>query len=243
MKVHGRQHGHRKTWTIKAMPIEVRRIAVIEGEHGLEPMALFVGRHGLMISAQRWEQVFNDAHARALRIIAEYDLPLEMPRRVRIHDTRHTFAVYMLELLTQLQREKDAEEYARTGRVASYAADHIARNPFLTVMRLLGHRSSGSTMRYLTRKNLWGSFLGYMEGAPGMFLMIGVPSLILLVLISGRMGTSAPDEFRAFAATLLVIPVLVLFLVGTWVMVAIQVVAQIIFAAIIMPVARKEGSF
>ncbi|MFE5072650.1 site-specific integrase [Streptomyces halstedii] len=150
MKVQGRQYGRRKTWTIKAMPAEVRRIAVIEGTHGLEPMALFVGRGGLMISAQRWEQVFNDAHARALRIIAEYNLPLEMPRRIRIHDMRHTFAVYMLELLTQLQREKDAEEYTRSGRVASYAADHIARNPFLTVMGLLGHRSPGSTMRYLT---------------------------------------------------------------------------------------------
>ncbi|MFH8384716.1 site-specific integrase [Kitasatospora sp. NPDC018058] len=152
MKVRGRQFGQRKTWTIKAMPAEVRRIAVTEGDHGLEPMALFVGRSGLMISAQRWEQIFGDAHARALRIIAEYELPLEMPRRVRIHDTRHTFAVYMLELLTELQRAKDAEEYARSGRVAPYAADHIARNPFLTVMRLLGHRSPGSTMRYLTYK-------------------------------------------------------------------------------------------
>ncbi|WP_331747878.1 site-specific integrase (plasmid) [Streptomyces sp. NBC_00984] len=49
MKVHGRQYGRRKTWTVKAMPTEVRRIAVVEGTHGLEPMALFVGRGGPMI--------------------------------------------------------------------------------------------------------------------------------------------------------------------------------------------------
>ncbi|MEV7927703.1 hypothetical protein [Kitasatospora sp. NPDC088779] len=76
-----------------------------------------------------------------------------------------------------------------------------------------------------------------------MFLMIGVPSLILLALISRRRGTSAPDEFRAFSAALLVIPALVLFLVGTWVMVAIQMAVQILFAAIIMPVAREKESF
>ncbi|MFD7597217.1 hypothetical protein ACFV6D_29820 [Kitasatospora sp. NPDC059812] len=108
---------------------------------------------------------------------------------------------------------------------------------------LTAPRMSDRAGGYGARKTLWGSFLGYMEGAPGMFLMIGVPSLILLALISRRRGTSAPDEFRAFAAALLVIPALVLFLAGTWVMVAIQVVVQILFAAIIMPVARKKEIF
>ncbi|MET8405393.1 hypothetical protein [Streptomyces sp900116325] len=58
----------------------------------------------------------------------------------------------MLELLTELLRKQDAEEYARSGRVPAYAADHQSRNPFLTVMRLLGHRRPESTMRYLTYK-------------------------------------------------------------------------------------------
>lgn len=108
---------------------------------------------------------------------------------------------------------------------------------------LTAPRMSDRAGGYGARKTLWGSFLGYMEGAPGMFLMIGVPSLILLALISRRRGTSAPDEFRAFSAALLVIPALVLFLVGTWVMVAIQMAVQILFAAIIMPVAREKESF
>lgn len=152
MKLRGVEHGRRRTWSVKAMDAELRARTMIEGEHGLEPMALFVGRHGRMLTSQRWEQIFLDAHARTLRIIEEHDLELEMPHQVRIHDLRHTFAVYMLELLTELLRKQDAEEYARLGRVPAYAADHQSRNPFLTVMRLLGHRRPESTMRYLTYK-------------------------------------------------------------------------------------------
>ncbi|WP_405682319.1 recombinase XerD [Streptomyces sp. NBC_00057] len=152
MKLRGVDHGRRRTWSVKAMDAELRARTMIEGEHGLEPMALFVGRHGRMLTSQRWEQVFLDAHARTLRIIEERDLELEMPRQVRIHDLRHTFADYMLELLTELLRKQDAEEYARSGRVPVYAADHQSRNPFLTVMGLLGHRRPESTMRYLTYK-------------------------------------------------------------------------------------------
>lgn len=152
MKLGGVQHGRRRTWSIKAMDADLRRLTMIEGEHGLEPMALFIGRRGRMLSSQRWTQIFDVAHARTLRIIEENGVELEMPHRVRIHDLRHTFAVYMLELLTELLRQQDADEHARTGRVPAYAADHQARNPFLTVMRLLGHRRPSSTMRYLTYK-------------------------------------------------------------------------------------------
>ncbi|WP_433194470.1 tyrosine-type recombinase/integrase [Nocardia sp. CA-107356] len=152
MKLRGVEHGRRRTWSVKAMDAQLRARTMVEGEHGLEPMALFVGRHGRMLTSQRWQQIFLDAHARTLRIIAEHDLKLEMPQRIRIHDLRHTFAVYMLELLTELLRQQDAQEYARSGRVPAYAADHQARNPFLTVMRLLGHRRPESTMRYLTYK-------------------------------------------------------------------------------------------
>ncbi|MFJ8858709.1 site-specific integrase [Streptomyces sp. NPDC102451] len=152
MKVSGIHEGRRRTYTVKAMKAPLRRITVIEGDHGLEPMALFVGRNGRMISSQRWEQVFTAAHARTLRIAAEYGLPLEMPSRVRIHDLRHTFAIFMLEQLTELLIAQDAEQFRLTGHTPAYAADHVSRNPFLTVMRLLGHRRPESTMRYLTYK-------------------------------------------------------------------------------------------
>ncbi|MDH6128824.1 recombinase XerD [Kitasatospora sp. GP82] len=152
MKVSGVLHGRRRTFAISAMDAALRKITVFEADHGLEAMALFVGRPGLMVSNQRWEQVFASAHSRAQRLSAECETTVEMPRSVRIHDLRHTFAVYMLEMMTEILRAQDAEEFARSGRVPTYAADHQARNPFLTLMGLLGHRRPESTMRYLTYK-------------------------------------------------------------------------------------------
>ncbi|MCX5165006.1 hypothetical protein OOK39_37955 [Streptomyces sp. NBC_00264] len=58
----------------------------------------------------------------------------------------------MLEQLTELLIAQDAEQFRLTGRTPAYAADHVSRNPFLTIMRLLGHRRPESTMRYLTYK-------------------------------------------------------------------------------------------
>ncbi|MFE0650198.1 tyrosine-type recombinase/integrase [Streptomyces sp. NPDC059534] len=147
MKVSGILHGRRRTFRVSAMTAEVRRLAVIEGDHGLEPMALFVGRGGRMLSKQRWNQIFDDAHARTRRICEDEGLELEMPARFRIHDLRHTFAVIMLELLTRLVLEMEAER-RRAGHDA-YLAEHINLNALLMVQRLLGHKRVSSTMRYL----------------------------------------------------------------------------------------------
>ncbi|MFJ7060023.1 site-specific integrase [Streptomyces microflavus] len=149
MKLRGTLHGRRRTFRVEAMPAEIRRIAVIEGDHGLEPMALFVGRGGLMLSKQRWEQIFDQAHLRSLRICEEHEVDLVMPSRFRIHDTRHTFAIYMLQMLTQLVLREEAEQMAAGGHGA-YLTDHLSRNPLLILQRLLGHRRPGSTLRYLT---------------------------------------------------------------------------------------------
>ncbi|WP_245789022.1 tyrosine-type recombinase/integrase [Amycolatopsis marina] len=148
MKVSGRLHGRQRTFQVEKMTAEVRRIAVIEGAHGLEPMALFVGRGGRMLSKQRWEQIFEDAHVRSVRTVAEHGLDLVMPRRFRIHDLRHTFAVYMLEHLTQLVIEQETDRRLNGGHNA-YLADHLARNPQLILQRLLGHLNPGSTLKYL----------------------------------------------------------------------------------------------
>ncbi|EHR48417.1 site-specific recombinase XerD [Saccharomonospora marina XMU15] len=148
MKVSGRLHGRRRTFSIEKMTAELRRIAVTEGPCGLEPMALFVGRGGRMLSKQRWEQIFDDAHARSLRIAAENGVDMVMPRRFRIHDLRHTFSVYMLEQLTQLVIAQETDRRLNGGHNA-YLADHICRNPQLILQRLLGHLNPGSTMKYL----------------------------------------------------------------------------------------------
>jgi integrase len=147
MKLQGRLHGRPRTFRVEAMPAALRRLAVVEGEHGLEPLALFVGRGGQMLSKQRWEQVFSHALTRAAGIAAAHKLELVLPARLRIHDLRHTFAIYMLQQLTQLVLEQEAER-RRSGH-AAFLADHINRNPLLVVQRLLGHRSPASTMTYL----------------------------------------------------------------------------------------------
>jgi integrase len=148
MKVSGVLHGRRRTFTVSAMTAEMRRLAVFEGDHGLEPMALFVGRGGRMLSKQRWNQVFDAAHARCQRICEEEGLPLEMPDQLRIHDLRHTFAVIMLEVLTKMILATIAERIAEGGHDA-FLAEHANLNALLIVQRLLGHLHASSTMRYL----------------------------------------------------------------------------------------------
>jgi len=149
MRLTGCLHGRRHVFRVEAMPARLRRLTVIEGSGGLEPMALFAGRGGRMLTKQRWEQVFSSAHGRAVRIAAGHGLPVEMPARFRIHDLRHTFAVFMLQQLTELVIEAERTQREAGGH-GGYLADHIARNPLLIVQRLLGHRAPASTMRYLT---------------------------------------------------------------------------------------------
>lgn len=148
MRVTGRLDGRVRTFGIARMDAALRRRAVVEGEYGLEPMGLFVGRGGRMLGRSRWEQVFDAAHWRALRLAAADDPGFEMPRRFRIHDMRHTFAVYMLQQFTQLQLEHERARTEAGGRDA-YLTDHIARNPLITLQGLLGHRVPSSTVHYL----------------------------------------------------------------------------------------------
>jgi integrase len=149
MRLTGLLQGRQRVFRVEAMPVELRRITVTEGSRGLEPMALFAGRGGRMLTKQRWEQVFEAAYDRAVKVAAEQELPVEMPPRFRVHDLRHTFAVFMLQQLTELVIEAERGQREAGGH-CGYLAGHIARNPLLIVQRLLGHRAPSSTMRYLT---------------------------------------------------------------------------------------------
>ncbi|MFD1542794.1 hypothetical protein [Nonomuraea guangzhouensis] len=148
MKVRGRLDDRVRTFKVEMMSAELRRKAVIEGDHGLEPTALFVARGGRMPGKQRWEQVFTAAHVRAIEVAAAHELGLVMPPRFQIHDLRHSFAIYMLQQLTQLVIEQESERIREGGHNA-YLADHLARNPLLIVQRLLGHHNASSTFGYL----------------------------------------------------------------------------------------------
>ncbi|MEU0936082.1 hypothetical protein [Embleya sp. NPDC005971] len=144
MRLGGRFLGRRRAFAIEAMPAPLRRLTVIDRGRGLEPMALFVGARGVMPGKSRWEQVFTAAACRA-RSFADR-AGVVMPVRLRIHDLRHTYAVFMLAILTRLVVR---EENERRAGGSAYAAGHVARNPLLIVQRLLGHRSPATTYRYL----------------------------------------------------------------------------------------------
>jgi integrase len=148
MRVTGTLHGQVRQNAIAQMPAELRAIAVTETDGGLEPMGLFIGSGGRMLSKQSWNQTFTTALARCSRLAQEHQLMLEMPRRVRVHDLRHTFAIYMLKLLTEQVAADEHDRMLRGGHDA-YLDDHIAKYPLLTLQRLLGHRTPSSTMKYL----------------------------------------------------------------------------------------------
>jgi integrase len=148
MRVTGVLDGRRRSFAVREMGEDLRRRAVIEGDRGLEPMALFIGRGAKMPVESRWEQVFDAAHVRALRVARESGSAPEMPRRLRIHDLRHTFAVYMLQLLTELTIAEGVRR-DREGRPDAYLSEHMMKNPLLTLQDLLGHRRVESTLHYV----------------------------------------------------------------------------------------------
>lgn len=147
MKLRGRYQGRDRVFSVPAMKDELRRVTVIEGDHGLEPMALFVGRGGRVPGHSRWEQIFVAASKRAA-VIASRGQAVVMPRKISPHDLRHTFAVYMLKILTQHQIHVEAERRVAGGHEA-YLAEHMAVNPLLKVQELLGHLRPSSTVKYL----------------------------------------------------------------------------------------------
>lgn len=144
--VRGRLGGRLRTWRLHLLPPQLRRIAVIEREYGLEALGLFVGRGGLPISLRAWHATFEIASSRAIELA-----PDQLGgRRARVtpHDLRHTFAVVMLKALTELALAREADR--RDGSLGpATLSEHISINPRLTVQRLLGHSNPATTMIYL----------------------------------------------------------------------------------------------
>lgn len=144
--VRGRLDGRRSRWRLHLLPPHLRRIAVVEREHGLEALGLLLGRGGLPISLRAWHATFQLASTRAI------DLAPEQlgGRRARVtpHDLRHTFAVVTLKALTELALAREAERRAGSLGPATLS-EHISINPRLTVQRLLGHSNPATTMIYL----------------------------------------------------------------------------------------------
>lgn len=147
-RLRGVLDGQQRVFDMSAMPPDLRRITVHEGEFGLEALAVFVCRGGKMPGADSWKR-YRHAAWRRMVAVADESTPRLPARRWRWHDLRHTHA---LQLLTYLERQMDGAEpdpAARRRRHHRYLSEHIRRNPLLIVSRRLGHASPETTYAYL----------------------------------------------------------------------------------------------
>ncbi|MFF2249771.1 tyrosine-type recombinase/integrase [Streptomyces sp. NPDC058142] len=144
-RVQGIFEGQRVSWMVKEMDPELRRLCVLETGDGLEPMALFLGRGGLMPTFSGWDRVRWRAWDRMKEQTGDQAMLL-MPRRCWVyHDLRHTFALRLLIFLTR-QALKDAETQELP---MSTLLEHMLGNPLLSVQRRLGHERPSTTYKYI----------------------------------------------------------------------------------------------
>ncbi|MEU9534764.1 hypothetical protein AB0D00_20940 [Streptomyces sp. NPDC048213] len=146
--VRGVLDGIVREFQMSAMPAKLRRITVFEGQFGLEALALFVCRGGLMPGADAWKGYRHRAWTR-MNALADETTPHLPTRRWRWHDLRHTYAVRLLTYLENIMDGSEPDLQARCRRHRSYLTGHIRHNPLLIVSRRLGHASPETTYQYL----------------------------------------------------------------------------------------------
>ncbi|MFI5895670.1 tyrosine-type recombinase/integrase [Actinoplanes sp. NPDC051513] len=143
-KARGVLDGSSVTRSIRGMAADLRRIAVRETGDGLDPLALFIGAGGRMLTASGWDRVRWAAWERMKARAA--GAAHVLPRRCWVyHDLRHTFALRLLIYLTRLALD-DAQ---RQRAPMSTLLGHMSGNPLLQVQRRLGHASPATTYRYI----------------------------------------------------------------------------------------------
>jgi site-specific recombinase XerD len=147
-RVRGVQQGLEREYTMSAMPADLRRITVTEGEFGLEALTVFICRGGLMPGADSWKR-YRHAAWRRMVDLADETTPRLPAKRWRWHDCRHTYALQLLTYLENLMDGEEPDHAARRRRHRSYLTGHIRYNPLLIVSRRLGHSSPETTYAYL----------------------------------------------------------------------------------------------
>lgn len=144
-RVQGTFEGVRVTWVVKEMDPELRRLCVLETGDGLDPLAMFIGRGGQMLTFSGWDRVRWRAWDRMTALAGDQAAPV-MPRLCWLyHDLRHTFALRLLIYLTR-EALKDAEAQKLP---MSTLLDHMTGNPLLVVQRRLGHAQPSTTYKYI----------------------------------------------------------------------------------------------
>jgi hypothetical protein len=86
---------------VKNMKPDLRRPAVVETGDGLDPLALFIGQGGRMLTFSAWDKIRWRAWDRMKAWAGDGHAPV-LPRRCWVyHDLRHTFSLQLLIFLTR----------------------------------------------------------------------------------------------------------------------------------------------
>lgn len=135
---------------LNSLTVNERMTLFIEGEHGLEPLWLWLNEQGLPFQVHSWDGIFTMANRRCEAVLTPLRRLGFDPHKVYApyatpHSARHSFALYMLVVLNSLmdQRYGLTPEDRRDFR-------HLYGDPWFMVQNLLGHASRETTVeRYL----------------------------------------------------------------------------------------------
>lgn len=87
----------------------------------------------------------------------------------------------------------------------------------------------------------WASFKDFMSACPAMFLLIAVPSLVIILLIGNRGQKMPAEQLKVTTGILLLIPLWAMLVSGALISLVIQGVFQGIFAAMMpAPLAPRQ---
>ncbi|MET8621038.1 tyrosine-type recombinase/integrase [Streptomyces albidoflavus] len=144
-KVRGVLEGRTVIRVVKEMSPDLRRITVLETGDGLDPLAVFIGQGGKMLTFSGWDRVRWRAWAQMKKWAAHETAP-QMPRACWLyHDLRHTFALRLLIFLTR----EALGDLEKQDLPMSTLLDHMTSNPLLVVQQRLGHAHPSTTYRYV----------------------------------------------------------------------------------------------
>jgi integrase len=144
-RVRGVLDGQEVIDVIKAMRPGLRAIAVRDTDGYLDPLAVFIGRGGRMLSPSGWDRVRWRAWDRMKAWAGERDAALMPRQRWLYHDLRHTFALQLLIYLTRMMLSDEVKQQLPMATLV----EHMAFNPILAVQERLGHASPSTTYRYI----------------------------------------------------------------------------------------------
>ncbi len=133
---------------LSEVTVQERMLLFTEGQHGLEPLWLWLNERGLPFGVDSWDGVFRTANERCERVLTPPSRIGLDPHRVHAlyatpHSARHSFALYMLVVLNVLMDQKYGftEEERRAFR-------ELYGDPWFMVQQLLGHASRETTVKH-----------------------------------------------------------------------------------------------